>query len=64
LVQRKRDTSRNKTSLNREYFAHNLFVYSKRIEVGVKRAVWRPFQFWRPKKIREKNWIRFKDYSL
>jgi len=31
----KRDTSRNKKSLNCECFAHNLFVYSKRIKVGV-----------------------------
>jgi len=28
---RKRGTSRNKTSLDRAYFAHNLFVYSKHV---------------------------------
>jgi hypothetical protein len=49
---------------NHACFAHNLFVYSKCIKVGVKWATWDPVQFWRPTKICKTNWTWLKLYSL
>jgi hypothetical protein len=53
-----------KLSLNHAYYAHNLFVYSKCIRVGVKWTAWGPFQVWQPTKICKTNWIQLKDYKV
>jgi len=55
---RKRDTSRNKTSLNSACFSHYLFVYSERIKVGENWVAWDPYKFRIHMKICEKNCIR------
>ena len=54
---RKWHTSRNKNVFKPCMFAHNLFVCSKRIKVGVKWAAWGPFRFWRPTKIWKTEYV-------